>query len=776
VQLYLPRVQSAEALDLARRLHWSILLGVATTMVWATALRASSVPVFNTNDSLGGSLRQAIQDANIGDTIVFQIPTSDSGYNATTGVFSVSLSTAELAIAKTLTIDGGGQKIIVQRSSGTFRIFNITAGTVNLSNLTIANGVQDNGGGIGNESNLTLRNCTLYGNNTGDSEGGYGGAIYSTVGSLQVSNCTLTANKAAPGGSAIVTGSGDTVIDNSTIFSNTGNSAVFRRGSGTIRVRNSIIAGNVDGDVAGTFISEGYNLIGTTSAGDSGFGSTGDHVGATITQINLAPLTDNGGPTQTMQPQPGSLAIDQGNRGLDSFSNPINVDQRGNPRPVDQPGVNNATGGDGSDIGAVETGLPQPGSTFTVTTTSEHDDGVCSTDDCTLLEAINASNANADINTINFAPGLGGVILNTVVPSGLSISQALTITGPGARVLTISGNNAGRVFEITGTSEVVNISGLTIANGNSGIGVGGAGISNSATLNLRDCAVLNNFGGSGAGAGNGGTLRVTNCTFAGNQSTGHGGALRNVGDLVLTNSTFNNNTAVSSGAITSFVASGQPPATLNVTNCTISGNTASDTSGGTGGGIFNGNLSTATVTNTIIANNTAATGTDVSGPFTSGGHNLIRIATGSTGFTNGNNGDQVGIPAGLDTLKDNGGPTDTMALLSDSTARDTGGANAPPTDQRGFLRSGISDIGAFEFGGEPLRITSITRLANGHIVLQCIGVANQVNDLQVSPDLSPGSFMEISPLPVAADPTGAFTYNDAGAAGPTKRFYRLAFP
>jgi hypothetical protein len=75
-----------------------------------------------------------------------------------------------------------------------------------------------------------------------------------------------------------------------------------------------------------------------------------------------------------------------------------------------------------------------------------------------------------------------------------------------------------------------------------------------------------------------------------------------------------------------------------------------------------------------------------------------------------------------------------------------------------------------------LKITSITRAANGHVLLQCLGLPNQINDLQVSPNLSPGSFMTINPLPVAADGTGVFSYDDAGAVGLTKRFYRLNFP
>ena len=114
----------------------------------ATSAEAATIAVVNTNDALAGSLRQAIQDAASGDTILFQIPTTQAGYNAGTGVFTIGLTSNELAIGKNLTIDGGNQKIVIQRTGGVFRIFNITAGSVTLSNLTIANGQEDSGGGI----------------------------------------------------------------------------------------------------------------------------------------------------------------------------------------------------------------------------------------------------------------------------------------------------------------------------------------------------------------------------------------------------------------------------------------------------------------------------------------------------------------------------------------------------------------------------------------------------------------------------------------------------
>jgi hypothetical protein len=141
--------------------------------------------------------------------------------------------------------------------------------------------------------------------------------------------------------------------------------------------------------------------------------------------------------------------------------------------------------------------------------------------------------------------------------------------------------------------------------------------------------------------------------------------------------------------------------------------TVTDNDAHTGGGVLHFNAGTAMVKNCIIAGNEVdfdGTGTDVSGAFTSGGHNLIGEGSTGAGFRNGNKGDQVGtsddpIDPGLAPLANNGGPTMTHALLAGSPAIDRGDdAGAPATDQRGALRprdgdgngSRIADIGAFE--------------------------------------------------------------------------------
>src|SRR5207248_8220600 len=114
---------------------------------------------------------------------------------------------------------------------------------------------------------------------------------------------------------------------------------------------------------------------------------------------------------------------------------------------------------------------------------------------------------------------------------------------------------------------------------------------------------------------------------------------------------------------------------MTVRNSTISGNSASQE----GGGIYDFSNSTS-IANSILAANSApqpASGPDCYGPLTSLGYNLLGSNAGCSGLTNGVNGDRVGTATSLldprlGPLRDNGGPTSTMALLSGSPAIDGG--------------------------------------------------------------------------------------------------------
>lgn len=244
------------------------------------------------------------------------------------------------------------------------------------------------------------------------------------------------------------------------------------------------------------------------------------------------------------------------------------------------------------------------------------------------------------------------------------------------------------------------------------------------------CLGAHNAGDGGGARGgaifaDGGSLIVNTATFASNFATGGDG-----GDGGQTNGGCGMHGAgglAYGGAITNNNA-----ATVAIKHATISlnnaqaGDTGINQGGankpprlaaeGTGGGIRVGPGSV-TLENTIIAGNTAANGAgdttgaptqgpDVDGTVLSNGHNLLGVATEATGFSG--TGDQIGADPMLAALADNGGPTQTMALLAGSPAIDAGVAAGATFDQRGRPRTfddpGVAnaatsdgtDIGAFE--------------------------------------------------------------------------------
>jgi hypothetical protein len=233
--------------------------------------------------------------------------------------------------------------------------------------------------------------------------------------------------------------------------------------------------------------------------------------------------------------------------------------------------------------------------------------------------------------TVDFQAGLSGTIRLT---SGqLAIANDVAIAGPGATVISVSGNGASRVFAIYGIT--AGISGLTITAGLVTNDNGG-GILNAGTLTLTNCTVSGNTATSpggfvsvrGGGIENTGALTLMGSTVIGNQAnigppvTGQsasGGGINSTGTLTLVTSAVSQNAAVGGGGRgLGGVGSGGgidfAGATLTLSASTISGNLAEGgpaigTSGsGEGGGIFFAG-SNLTVTNSTIAGNTAEGGT-----------------------------------------------------------------------------------------------------------------------------------------------------------------------
>ncbi|MBD2516324.1 DUF4347 domain-containing protein [Nostoc sp. FACHB-973] len=307
--------------------------------------------------------------------------------------------------------------------------------------------------------------------------------------------------------------------------------------------------------------------------------------------------------------------------------------------------------------------------TFTVNDTGDTDDGDANNGITTLREAINLANATAGDDTITF----GGVFTDATpdviaLTSGqLTITDDLTILGTGASLLTVSGNNASRVFEISGIGTDAIVDGLKIANGNnSGVLVNsntiltlsnsivssntGSGIYNQGIVSLTGSNVSGNTSDFGGGIYNRGIASLTGSNVSGNTANNGGGGIGNYNDgyiynfhvaiLSLTNSTISGNTAGTQGG-----GIDNSEGNLQLTNSTISGNTANR-----GAGIYNGQdvyidtrIGSATLTNSTVSGNTALE--DGGGIYN---YNYLSLNNSTiTNNTADSNGDGVGNGGGV---------------------------------------------------------------------------------------------------------------------------------
>ncbi|MHB8625625.1 MAG: choice-of-anchor Q domain-containing protein [Aggregatilineales bacterium] len=379
--------------------------------------------------------------------------------------------------------------------------------------------------------------------------------------------------------------------------------------------------------------------------------------------------------------------------------------------------------------------------TLTVNSTADSG-GSCPSANCTLRAALAVAVSG---DTIDFSLTYPTTI--TLTSAALTIATAVTITGPGASNLTISGNNALQVF-IVNNGVTATISGLTIANGKISGNVGG-GIYNSGTLTVSNSLVSSNTGdqgggiynhvgtltvnnstisgntaptgGGGGGIYNSGTLTVDNSTFSGNTASGGGGGIFDSGTLTVNNSTFSGNTAVDGAGIVDYGSSAVISNSTfssnigyngggflaNTTGATTIGNSTLANNSATGsadGGVGNYGTGPVDLLSTIVSNNTGSAGPgDTAGTLTTLGHNLVQ--TPGTVIFNGT-GDQTGVDPLLGPLANNGGPTQTLSIPVNSPAYQHGDCsgnttvtpNAPAvtTDQRGQGRKGTCDVGAFE--------------------------------------------------------------------------------
>jgi hypothetical protein len=286
----------------------------------------------------------------------------------------------------------------------------------------------------------------------------------------------------------------------------------------------------------------------------------------------------------------------------------------------------------------------------------------------------------------------------TLTSGELAITQSLTIDGPGAAKLTVSGNNASRVFDIRGSSTNVVIQDLTIANGFvsdttvtgplGAAALGGGILDNQASLDLSHVTLANNEatnfigGGGGVASISGAQLLVESSTFTGNVAAGTsidspGGAILSDAGSTLTvqHSTFSGNQAIDGGAIGVWGGSQAAITTSSFASNLCRGNTGAPGQSGTpadnGGAIFanDQSLVTAAAGSMLVVSHSSFTSNVAQGA--DGG-------AGTAGMNGGGGGQGAGGAIGI-------GGVGTVANISQSTftsnqavggAGATGGAGA----------------------------------------------------------------------------------------------------
>lgn len=401
---------------------------------------------------------------------------------------------------------------------------------------------------------------------------------------------------------------------------------------------------------------------------------------------------------------------------------------------------------------------------FTVNTTVDAvdavpGDGSCATAaaNCSLRAAIQEANALSGPDSISVPAG--AYALSVADGDGsvdLDVTASITLNGAGAGSTVFDGGGLDRVVDVQ-SSEAVFISNITVRNGNATSASGdGGGIRNvGGQLHLSSLAIEDNDAPDALIGGGGlyntlGTVTIADSTVSGNTaagaSAGGGGIANEAGTVALTNVTLSGNSAPMGGAIYN-TDSAAIEGSVTGNNVTIAANTSANGALFTEGG-------SVTIRNTIVGTNTGTNcATGAGGTFFSTGHNIS--SDNSCPATA--EGDLASTDPQLGPLADNGGSTQTHALMPASPAIDAGDdTGCSGTDQRGIDRpqGAHCDIGAFELEQQ---------LVQGDI--DCSEAVDSVDALKVLRFSAGLSIAQTEPCPDPPSVVAAFPFSDVDCNG-----------
>ncbi|MBE0670593.1 MAG: hypothetical protein IH588_08405 [Anaerolineales bacterium] len=669
--------------------------------------------VTNTNDNGTGSLRQAAMDASNGDTIKFH-----SSLAGKTIHFA-----SELQIDKSITIDGSNLNPRITLSGDTdnngtsdVQIMTITTnGNVRILGLDFTNGKKgisftggianfglleisackfsgntgDMGGALLNRGNLTIQDCEFIDNYAHD-----GGAIFNDIGSTATISDTLFVQNTADtmyGGGGAIGNIGNLLVTYSEFSENiaANGGAVVNARDGNTTISQTTFTANAATTESGGAI---FNINGTMTISASFNGNTATKNGGAIFIENGTVNVENSYFSENTASLDGGGAIFNNlNSTATIFDSAFNK--------------NNASGtfGGGGAIANVGS-LTVSRSDFTHNTSVDGGGAILAGGDTTIY------NTNFSSNTTGL--GGGGAILSwiniTIENSSFSSNIA---TGYGASGGAINHPSDGNITISQSTFS------NNTANGGGAISLGRQNYpypATSPTLSISNTVISNNHADFGGGllilAG---TTTVNNTTISENSSEDVGGIVNSAfGNLTIINSTVDNNSVINTNSPAGILTEGP----ISIINSTIANNLGSAIQSYGETNIINstiaGNIAygirhysgVLVLKNSILANNWWDCTLEIGGSIGESQNNVIE--ENFCGIANLDSDPKLG------PLANNGGATQTMALLRGSPAIDAGDDSVcPTTDQRGITRPKGShcDIGAYEFENKPdLIITNVT--------------------------------------------------------------------